>query len=95
MARQRSWISGHFGEPAPWPGVTSADVSGGACALDDTVAARTLSKSATTRVDDDRHLDLVDVIARRSTPRPRNVVAVSVVPGIEEADMISMRMTRS
>ena len=71
------------------------DVSGGACALDDTVAARTLSKSATTRVDDDRHLDLVDVIARRSTPRPWNVVAVSVVPGIEEADMISMRMPRS
>ena len=63
--------------------------------MDDTVAARTLSKSATTRVDDDRHLDLVDVIARRSTPRPRNVVAVSDDPGIEEADMISMRMTRS
>jgi hypothetical protein len=65
MATHRSWISGHFGEPAPWPGVTSADVSAGA--LDDT---------ATTRVGVvDRHLG--DVITRRSTPTPRNADAVS------------------
>ena len=74
MATHRSWISGHFGEPAPWPGVTSADVSAGG--LDDTVAARTLSKRATTRVGVvDRHLG--DVITRRSTPTPRNADAVS------------------
>ena len=44
--------------------------------MDDTVAARTLSKRATTRIGVvDRHLG--DVITRRSTPTPRNADAVS------------------
>jgi hypothetical protein len=87
MATHRSWISGHFGEPAPWPGVTSADVSAGA--LDDTVAARTLSKRATTRVGVvDRHLG--DVITRRSTPTPRNADAVSDAAGVWAAVAIAL-----